>query len=147
MVLQSTFLNAEVLIPLENATAIVGGEGYFFCQLQGNKEKLRIGGSVYSLPHYYSPNNFNITVTEVPTENSTRINNITIIITAQIKYNNTEVECYDRTMGRENASKATLIIQGSYCCMLSVLARVQLNWRVFPTPIVVPHTNTESKFT
>ena len=130
MVLQSTFLNAEVLIPLENATAIVGGEGYFFCQLQGNKEKLRIGGSVYSLPHY-SPNNFNITVTvtEVPTatENSTRIINITIIITAQIKYNNTEVECYDRTMGRENASKATLIIQGSYCCMLSVLARVQLN--------------------
>ena len=102
----------EVLIPLENETAILGKEGHFFCQLQGNKEKLRIGGSVYSVPHY-SPNNINISDTEVSTpENSTHVINITIIITAQIKYNNTEVECYDRTMGRENASKATLIILG-----------------------------------
>ena len=106
----------EVLIPLENETISLRGEGHFFCQLQGNEPRLRIGGCLRSIPHY-SHNHYgiNITATDVPTpmENPLNITNITIIITALVRYNNTEVECYDQTMGRENASKATLTIQGT----------------------------------
>ena len=104
-------LFTEVLIPLENETTILEGEGHFFCQLQGNEEKLRIGGRLTSVPHN-SPNDLIINVTEIPTENSTRVINISITITAWIKYNNSEVECYDKIMDRSKASKATLIIQG-----------------------------------
>ena len=109
----SAYMTTEVLIPLEDETAILGGEGHFLCQLQGNEQRLRIGGTLISIPYYY-PNDLNIVATDVstPTENPLNINNITIAITALVKYNNTEVECYDRTMGRGNASKAILTIQG-----------------------------------
>ena len=106
---------AEILVPLENETVVLGDVAHFFCQIQGRYEdlRLRIGRSVKSLDFH----DLDIIVT---TENGSTVDddmaftNITINITASEKHNNTLLECYDVDLGREGSSKATLTIKGMY---------------------------------
>ena len=101
------------MIPLENETAILDGEGQFFCQirLQMNSEpvRVRIDGKVTSVSHN-SPQDLVISTAQTSINDS--LINITIVITATSERNNTEVECYSDTMPRASASKAILIVQG-----------------------------------
>ena len=102
----------EVTLPMENTTVSLREEGKFFCQVMGNDAKLRING-VHTALSYNVPGDLIITVDNAPSVNSIiNVSNITIMITATKKRNNTLLECYDQTMSREDASKATLIVQG-----------------------------------
>ena len=102
---------AEILVPLENETVVLGDEAHFFCRIQGRYEdlRLRIGGRAITLG-FTAPGNLIIT-----TENGTSVDdisftNISINITASKTRNRTLLECYDKN--RESSSKATLTTKG-----------------------------------
>ena len=112
----------EIVIPLENETAILGGEGHFFCQirLQMNEIlKVRVDGKLTSVPHD-SPQDLVISAAQTSMNDS--LINITIIITATSERNNTEVECYSATIPGASASKAVLIVQGTAVCIIRTWA-------------------------
>ena len=119
--LSSHCMLAEILVPLESQTVLLGQKAHFFCQIQGRYQnlRLRIDGRRTSL-------NFNvggglIITTENETSVYTSIVNINITITATKQLNNTKLECYDVTLGRESASNATLIIQGRSAILLLII--------------------------
>ena len=114
------YILAEILVPLESQTVLLGQKAHFFCQIQGRYQnlRLRIDGSLTSL-------NFKGDGLIITTENDTSVdtsimNNISISITATKQRNNTKLECYDDTLGRESASNATLIIQGRSAILLII---------------------------
>ena len=117
--LSTHYVLAEILIPLESQTVPLGQESHFFCQLQGRYQnlRLRIDGRISNL-------NFKggdlIITTESETSVDVSIMNINITITATKQRNNTKLECYDETLGRESASNATLIIQGRSIILLII---------------------------
>ena len=97
---------------MENTTVLLREEGKFFCQVMGNDAKLRINGQD-TAPPYNAPGYLIITVDEATSVDSLiNVSNLTITITATKKCNNTLFECYDQTMSRADASKATLIVRG-----------------------------------
>ena len=116
----STLLSSmtiEVLIPLQNETVILGGEGHFFCQLKGTTEQLRFNGIAYkkkNLPDDISVNTMYHIEGKMGELN---VFNITITIMASKERNNTIVECHDLT-DKKNGSKATLIVQGIHAIIL-----------------------------
>ena len=104
---------AEILVPLENETVVLGDVAHFFCRIQGRYGdlRLRIGGRATTLD-FTAPGNLIIT-----TENGTSVDdisftNISINITASKTRNNTLLECYDKNI--ESSSKATLTIKGMH---------------------------------
>ena len=90
----------------------LGETANFFCQIQGNLEnsRLRIDGKVRDLA--FKNLDLQITARNGTTGNDVSYINISIIITASMKYNNTQIQCYDTDIGRASASNATLIIKG-----------------------------------
>ena len=104
-------LISEVLIPLENETVTLREEGHFFCQVLGNSPILRIDGKRKNIP-FRIPRDINITIDNGTTIGSLTVTNISIVIIATEKWNNTEFECYDMKMDRSEASRATLTVLG-----------------------------------
>ena len=104
-----------ILVPLENQTVYLREQALFFCQVQGGYDdlRLRVNGSVKTL-NFHAVNNLIITTENVTLSSGspTMVFNITINITATKTHNNTVVECYMKSLGREKASTATLIIKG-----------------------------------
>ena len=103
---------AEILVPLEDVTVVLGDTAHFFCQIQGNYGdiRLRVNGRATAL-------NFRTPTLIVTAENGTSdddmpYTNISISIIASKECNNTVLECYNTNFGRESASNATLIIRG-----------------------------------
>ena len=115
--LSSHYVLAEILVPLESQTVLLGQKAYFFCQIKGRYQnlRLRIDGGRTSLD--FKGGDLIVT-TENDTSVDTSITNINITITATKQRNNTKLECYDDTLGRESASNATLIIQGRSAILL-----------------------------
>ena len=107
------YLLIEVLIPLENTTAILGEKGHFFCQIQADIEHIRFNGVKYAPPRN-APKDVTVTPTRLPAEqNDLRIINVTITIEASIERNNTLVEC----IAKNDRSNATLTVQGMLLCI------------------------------
>ena len=106
---------AGILVPLENQTVYLREQVLFFCQVQGGYDdlRLRVNKSLTALS-YHAVNNLIITTENVTLSSGspTMVFNITINITATKTRNNTLVECYKKSLGREKASTATLIIKG-----------------------------------
>ena len=100
-----------MLIPLENETVALREEGHFFCQVLGNSPLFRINGKRFYLP-FLIPRDINITIDNVTIIGSLTVTNISIVITATKKRNNTEFECYDMAMDRSEAFRATLTVLG-----------------------------------
>ena len=100
-----------MLIPLENETVPLREEGHFFCQLLGNIPVFRINGKRKNLP-FLIPRDVNITIDNGTKIGSLTVTNISIVIVATKKWNNTEFECYDFAMDRSEASRATLTVLG-----------------------------------
>ena len=103
---------AEVLVPLGDVTLVLRETAHFFCQIQGNygDMKLSVNGRAVAL-------NFRTPSLIVTAENGTSADdmpytNISINITASIRRNNTVLGCYNAIIGRDSASKATMIIRG-----------------------------------
>ena len=102
------YLIIEVLIPLENTTAILGEKGHFFCQIQADIQEVRFNGDLYLQPHH-APEDITVMPTPLPAEpNDLRIINVTITIEASIERNNTLVEC----ITKNDRSNATLTVKG-----------------------------------
>ena len=93
---------------MKNTTAILGGKGHFFCQVQAESHHVRFDGDRYVIPSN-APEDITVNAVTLPTQpNALRIINITITIEASIERNNTLVEC--RT--KDDRSRATLIVHG-----------------------------------
>ena len=106
----------ELQVPLKNETVFLGGEAHFFCQVLGKSEDLRIrvnGGRILP-PHRDTHNGVYIT-NNSSTMDSLTVSAINIRIEARKANNNSVVECYDDTMGRESAPTATLTVKGKHC--------------------------------
>ena len=114
--LMTSYCNvSELQVPLENETVFLGGEAHFFCQVLGKSENLRIrvnGGRILP-PHRDTHNGVYIT-NNSSTMNSLTVSAINIRIEARKANNNSVVECYDYTMGRENAPTATVTVKGKH---------------------------------
>ena len=101
---------------MKNETVFLGEEAHFFCQVLGKSEDLRIrvnGGRILP-PHRDTLNGVYIT-NNSSTMDSLTVSAINITIEARKANNNSVVECYDDTMGRENAPTATLTVKGTHC--------------------------------
>ena len=96
---------------LENQTVLLGRPAHFFCQFPGKYEdlRLRIDGGVINLS--FTGPDLNLT-TENTTLESVTIHSINITISGTRKRNNTLLECYDKSVGRENFPTATLTVIG-----------------------------------
>ena len=101
-----------MLIPLKNETVTLREEGHVFCQVLGNSPILRINGKRKNLP-FLIPRDINITTNNGTIIGSLTVTNISIVIIATKKRNNTEFECYDMAMNRSEASRATLTVLGT----------------------------------
>ena len=107
-----------MLIPLENETVALREEAHFFCQVVGNISIFRINGKRKNLP-FLLPRDIDITIDNGTIIGSLTVTNISIVIVATKKRNNTEFECYDMTMDRSEASRATLTVLGMLLTILS----------------------------
>ena len=112
--LSSHYILAEILVPLESQTVLLGQEAHFFCQILGRYQNLtlRIDGSLTSLANYNIPGNITVTTENGTSVEGELIKSININIIGSIYRNNTILECYDSSLGRENSSKAILTVQG-----------------------------------
>ena len=108
LLLYTYCLITEVLIHLKNTTAILGGKGHFFCQVQAEVHKVRFDGELYSIPNN-APKDITVDAESLRAQqNALRIINVTITIEASIERNNTLVECQTK----DDGSRATLIVHG-----------------------------------
>ena len=93
---------------------LLGKQARFFCQMQSKYEDLRfrINGGVTTLSLQTPGITLTIENRTLGSDASMTVYSINITINATKKRNNTELECYDITLGRENTPSATLTILG-----------------------------------
>ena len=95
---------------LENQTVLLGRPAHFLCQFPGKYEDLRLKIDNGVTISFTGPD-LNLTI-ENTTLESVTVHSINITISGTRKRNNTLLECYDKSVGRENFPTATLTVIG-----------------------------------